>query len=773
MAQSWMRAQHKDSCLLFGPILLVLFAGVLAGCNQDPIQRRNSYFENGKKYYQEKKYDDAAIEFKNAVKADPRFTEGYYYLGLTQKQRGDLQASLQAFTHSLDINPQQAPAELELGNLYLIGNHPDRARQYASEVLSREPKNFSAQLLVAQSYLAQKNYPQALIELEKATALRPREAPLQLAIGIAQLGNGDTASAATSFEHALALDPTSVDGYRDLANLHQKLGQFQPAEQTLRQGLKATSGAPALYLAMADLYCRWGRVADAQATIANFEAKQKSTADLHSGVGDFWVAHNQLPSALAEYRIAYSLSPSLLLKKKFVNVYITMNDVPDAIRWNQQILSQNPKDRQALMFAGAITHLQGRDADAVEQLRKALEGGSASVFGHYYLGVSLMALGKDDSAQSEFYQCLKMDPSFSFAFLQLGQLSLRAKDAVGAAHYARQVLLLDPSMVAGYLLAADAAILSGDTSRAQKALFVASQLSPGSLAIQVRQAVVDGMRRDYAKAEKEYEAVLSRVKDPTPMLAGLAQLYVAQEQTGKAIQTVNAYAAGPGANAELFVLLAQLHVLQNNLATATTDCQHALQLNPKSASAYFYLGRIAQLRGDGQLAIENYARAGNLDAKDSQSELLAGNLSLQLNRWADAQDYYQRALQRSPGIASAQAGLARAMIEQGEDSNVALGFAQQARASEPSDPSIADTLGWVYMKKGMASLAIPPLQQAVARMPRDAVFRFHLGLAYSAAGQKREARATLLEARRLGLDQANTRQAEETLTELEKRAKTK
>jgi tetratricopeptide (TPR) repeat protein len=759
--------------LVFGPILLALLASLLAGCSRDPIQRRNAYFANGKKYYQEKKYADAAIEFKNAVKADPRFTEGYYYLGLTQKQRGDLQASLQAFSHSLEINPQQTPSELELGNLYLMGNHPDRARDYASEVLSREPKNFSAQLLVAQSYLAQKNYPKALVELEKAKALRPSEAPIQLAIGIAQLGNGDNAAAATSFEHALALDPKSVDGYRDLANLHQKLGQFQAAEQTLRQGLKATSGAPELYLAMADLYCRWGRVADAQATISSFEATQKSTADLHSGVGDFWVAHNQLPSALAEYRTAYSLSPSLLLKKKFVNVYITMNDVSDAIHWNQQILSENSKDRQALMFAGAIAHLQGRNTDAVEQLHKALEGDSASVFGHYYLGISLMALGKNDSAQSQFYQCLKMDPSFSFAFLQLGQLSLHAGDAGGAAHYARQVLQLDPSMVSGYILAADAAILGGDTARAQKALLAAGQLSPGSLAVQVRQAVVDGMRRDYSKAEREYQAVLSRVKDPTPLLAGLAQLYVAQKQTGKAIQTVNAYAAGPGANAELFVLLAQLHVLQKDLATATTDCQHALQLNPKSASAYFYLGRIAQLRGDKQSAIENYARAGNLDAMDSQSELLAGNLSTELNRWADAQDYYQRALQRTPGIASAQAGLARAMVEQGEDSNVALGLAQQARASAPADPSIADTLGWVYLKKGMATLAIPPLQQAVAKMPHDAIFRFHLGLAYSAAGQKREARATLLEARRLGLDQEKARQADETLTEMEKRAKTK
>ena len=766
---SWFRSRRNPLLVL---IALALSSVGWVGCSQNPTQRRDSYFQSGKNYFQEKKYTDAAIEFQNAVKIDPHFTQGYYYLGLTQKERGDLQSAFQAFSKEIEVDPKQVPGALELGNLYLMGNQPAQARQIAGDILTREPRNFSALLIVAQSYLGQKNYVQALKEFEKLAAMRPKDAPIYLSIAIAQLGNSDTKGAESSFRKAIELEPASSEGYRDLANLYQKMGRPEPAVQTLQQGLKATGNAPDLYFALADLYCRWGRVPDAQATLASLERGEKPSAGLHSQIGDFWVAHDQVQPALSQYQAAYALAPSVLLKKKIVNVYITMNNAGEAERWNQEILKANPKDPEGILFARAIPPLRGDNSAAVEQLRKGLEKQPDSVFGHYYLGTALMATRKDDAAKSEFYDCLKADPTFSYAFLRLAELSLRTKDAPAATQYAREVMQLSPTMLDGYLLAADAATLSGDTARARNALLLAGQLAPASPAVRVRQAILDGLAKNYAKAEQEYQSALAQTNDPTPILAGLAQIYMEQKQMGKAIQEINSYARGPKANSELFVLLAKLHILQNDLAAASGDCQHALRLNGKNAGAYFLLGRIAELQGNDSAAIDNYAHAAQLYPSDSLPYLLAGDLSQKLKRWPDAQNYYQRALRQSPGLARAQAGLARAMLELGEDSNVALGLAQQARASAPSDPVVTDALGWVYFRKGMPQLAIPLLQQAVAKMPNDAGFRFHLGMAYSAAGKKTEARRTLLDARQLGLNDAEARQAEQTLATLATPSKT-
>ena len=48
---------------------------------------------------------------------------------------------------------------------------------------------------------------------------------------------------------------------------------------------------------------------------------------------------------------------------------------------------------------------------------------------------------------------------------------------------------------------------------------------------------------------------------------------------------------------------------------------------------------------------------------------------------------------------------------------------------------VDDTLGWVYYKKNLADLAIPPLQDSVRRDPTNAVHVYHLGLAYLKAGE--------------------------------------
>lgn len=773
MLQSWISSRRNSLLSFMALVILALAGGISTACSRNPTQRRDSYFQKGKQYFQQKKYADASIEFKNAVKIDSHFVQGYYYLGLTQKKRGNLQAAFRSFSKELEIDPHQTAASLELGNLYLLARRPGEAAQIAEGILTREPDNSDARLLRAQSYLAQKKYADALKDLDKFKASHPTDPPIYLAIGIAQLGIGQSGAAESNFRKAIALDPTSAQGYRDLANLYQKVGRPSEAEKTLRKGLKAGGNPEELYFSLADLYCRWGRMTDARGAIADFEKTKKPTAAMHSEAGDFWVAHNKLQPALDEYEAAFALKPSLMLKKKLVNVYITLDNVPKAERWNQEILQANPKDQEGLMFSGAIAHLRGENRTAVAKLTKALQNNPRSVFAHFYLGAALMALGENDKAKSEFFSALKIDSTFTYAFLRLGELSLHAKDAPAATQYAIEVMQLSPSLLQGYLLATDAAILNGDTARAQKALQLAEQLAPQSTAVRVRQALVDGIRKNYAKAEREYQAALSEVKDPTPILAKLAELYVEQRQTDKAIRQISSYAKGSERNAQLFVLLAQLHILQNDLTAASSDCHRALQIDGQNPRAYFFLGRIAQLRGNEDEALKNYARAGQLYPKDSLPNLLAGNIARKLGQWSEAQKYYKLALRPAPAPARARSGLARAMMELGEDPNVALSLAQRARADAPSDPVVADDLGWVYFKKGIPQLAVPLLKQSVAEMPKDANFQFHLGMAYSAVGEKVEARRSLLRARRLGLKASESRQAEQTLTALEKPSKSK
>jgi tetratricopeptide (TPR) repeat protein len=62
---------------------------VLSACTKDPQIAKAKYFAAGQNYMKNGKYGDAAIEFRNAVRLDPRFVEAYYQLAQADLARND------------------------------------------------------------------------------------------------------------------------------------------------------------------------------------------------------------------------------------------------------------------------------------------------------------------------------------------------------------------------------------------------------------------------------------------------------------------------------------------------------------------------------------------------------------------------------------------------------------------------------------------------------------------------------------------------------------
>ncbi len=68
----------------------------------------------------------------------------------------------------------------------------------------------------------------------------------------------------------------------------------------------------------------------------------------------------------------------------------------------------------------------------------------------------------------------------------------------------------------------------------------------------------------------------------------------------------------------------------------------------------------------------------------------------------------------------------------------------------PDDAAVADTLGWLSLKRNAYTRAIALLQEAADKLPDNAVVHYHLGMAYLKSGQADRARAQLTRA--LALD---------------------
>ena len=124
-----------------------------------------------------------------------------------------------------------------------------------------------------------------------------------------------------------------------------------------------------------------------------------------------------------------------------------------------------------------------------------------------------------------------------------------------------------------------------------------------------------------------------------------------------------------------------------------------------------------------------------------------------------AVDYYRKALAQDENAVFAANNLAWLYAVYGKGNmDEAVRLAQSAVQTNPQVPSFADTLGWVYYKKGLYSAAAEQLRKAVtvdeaAARANNGVptptYHFHLGVALAAKGDKAGARREIESALRL------------------------
>ena len=133
---------------------------------------------------------------------------------------------------------------------------------------------------------------------------------------------------------------------------------------------------------------------------------------------------------------------------------------------------------------------------------------------------------------------------------------------------------------------------------------------------------------------------------------------------------------------------------------------------------------------------------------------------------AKAIDDYKKALQIDPNQAMASNNLAYLMVENGQNVDVALSLAQNARRSLPNSPSTADTLAWVYYHKGTYASARDLLEDALKSQPDNATMQYHLGMSYSKLGDKANATLHLKKAASLSPDSPAGKEAVKALGEL-------
>ena len=140
-------------------------------------------------------YANAISEYRKAIEKSPRTPDLHFRLGralLLEKHDSEaLRQAEQAFQAELEISPEDAACELQLGQIAQVRAQLPEAKRHFAQAVQLSPDFVQALLSLARLELKEKQWPQAIARLVHAAELEPANEAVHYTLLAAYRDSGD------------------------------------------------------------------------------------------------------------------------------------------------------------------------------------------------------------------------------------------------------------------------------------------------------------------------------------------------------------------------------------------------------------------------------------------------------------------------------------------------------------------------------------------------------------------------------------------------------
>jgi Flp pilus assembly protein TadD len=747
--------------------MTALFLLLSLACSRDPNVRKQKYFESGKRYFAEGRYRAAAIQFTNAVLADPNFGAAHDYLAQSYLRMEEWNNAYQELNRTIELEPTNYRARIDLVNLLIASNQLREAEEKTDSLLEQDSEDPQVHATVASLLSAQGKANRAIDEMEKAVSHAPAQSNYRIALGLLEIKANQPDKAELTFKQAVEVDPKSVSPLIALGGYYLQFNRYAEAQQQFLRAKDVEPKNPEVWSDLARVQLAQGKTADAEHIMQ--QAKQELSRDPkgYRLLGDFYLSTNQIDKALTEYASLYRYhSDDLTVAKNYIQALIIKGRIDEAAKLNESLLNKHPKDTDALFFEGQILNRQGRYQEAEKALQTILNDSPDNAPAHYQLGVAFNGLGNFERAEREWRQAVSTRPDLLDAQNALAMMAMQKGDMAAVASIGDDVVHSQPNVPDGYLLRAASEISQDRFVQAHADLDQVRKLAPDNPNLYIQTGSLQVAEHRLPEAESSYEQALKI--DPTSLgaLRGLLGVSILEKQPQKALARIDAQTAA--SNTSTYHYLRAMALLNlPDLAGGEKELQTAIALDKSNIEAIEALGRVEVARGSLDQAIAVYQQAVADNPTRDQLYVTLGSLLEAKGNLDGAQQAYRKALQLSSDNADAANNLAYLLLKKGDDSDVTLNLAQQARRAMPSSPNAADTLGLAYFRRGMYAQATDLFREAATKVPDNATYQYHLGMAYQSEKRVSEARLHLERVLKINPNYENAGDVRRALAELQ------
>ncbi len=417
--------------------------------------------DRGKELMKQRKFAEAAAEFRELLRTEPNSPFIYNLLGFCALQQGLREEAVTYFKKAVELDPGFKPARNNLGGVYFLEGRPQDAAKEFLAVTRIDARDSQAYFNLARAELATNQETAGLQHLRQAYDLSPDSLDYAMALGRLYLKQGRkeagkpvveklaNASKAGEALYALAVDHFKKQDFKAALRLlemvgpsmqnsaawhdlvgesHFKLGEPGPAVAEVQKAMNLDPHDEDYVLELSEILVT-NRASQAAVTLLDSAKKVfPDSSRIWFALGVAYLDVPDHPAAEAALTKSLELDPKLDLA-----CVVLCRSYEETGKWDQltetahKVIRINPRNSLGYYY-GALALLRSSSADAAgdeeaeKLLTRSIELDENEPEPRYELAKLMIKEGNKKAAQLELEKIIRVNPDFAPAFYQLSRL---------------------------------------------------------------------------------------------------------------------------------------------------------------------------------------------------------------------------------------------------------------------------------------------------------------------------------------------------------------
>jgi tetratricopeptide (TPR) repeat protein len=403
-------------------LVLVLAWSLTWGFSQsspslDARSSAKASYERGKQLLEEKRFQEAANEFRETLKFTADAPLLHNLLGYCHQQLGQTEQAIAEFKRAIALKPDYKAARNNLGGIYLLQGRPHDAIPEFAAVVKSDAQDLQALSNLARAEMAANRKEEAIEHLRAAYERSPASLPTSLALARLYLETGQLKLGRPIAGGLVKASTRDAASELELGKLLLDYELDDSAQDHFRKALKIDPGFQKILYAVATDYFKRQNYRGALKSLECLDPSTVNAGDWHGMRGYCRFKLGDSAEAAKELQRAIELDPhNQDHVLELAEVFVANNNANAAV---------------TLMETATKVFVQ-----------------SASVW--FGLGVAYLGDEKLSSAEAALKRSLALDPALDLAYVVLGQSYKEAGNWGQLLEASQRLIQVNPRNSVGY-----------------------------------------------------------------------------------------------------------------------------------------------------------------------------------------------------------------------------------------------------------------------------------------------------------------------------------